>query len=58
MEVGKKVKVSNPHEINYPLEGIVVETDEKCGIPMSKVKFKYVEVWYKNEDLTEVPNDK
>lgn len=58
MEVGKRVRVSNHNQINYPLEGVVVESDEQCGIPMSKVKFRHVEVWYADEDLTEIPNPK
>lgn len=54
MKVGGKVKVSNPNEINYPLEGVVVESDEEWGTPMSKVKFTRAEVWYQDEDLKEI----
>lgn len=54
MEVGWKVKVSNPQQINYPLAGEVIEIDEAMGIKMSKVKFVVAEVWYDNKDLTRI----
>lgn len=56
MEIGKKVKVSNPNQINYPLKGEVVKAETAPdGTKMSKVRFSiYTEVWYADKDLKEV----
>lgn len=54
MEIGKQVKVINPNQINYPLTGVVIESDDDWEQPMSKVKFGVSHVWYANEDLKEV----
>lgn len=54
MDVGTRVKVSNPNQINYPLEGVIVEKEEFCEVRMSKVRFKFVEVWYDDSDLTKI----
>lgn len=54
MEIGKEVKVSNPNQINYPLKGTVIETEEAWGVPMSKVQFRHVAVWYADKDLKEL----
>lgn len=56
MEIGKRVKVSNPNQINYSLEGDVIESDNTWGEPMSKVKFEVAEVWYSDKDLEIVSN--
>jgi len=55
MEVGKKVKVSNPNQINYPLEGLVIKKETAPdGTKMSKIKFRTAEVWYADNDLKEM----
>jgi hypothetical protein len=54
VEIGKQVKVINPNQINYPLTGVVIESDDDWEQPMSKVKFGVSHVWYANEDLKEV----
>jgi hypothetical protein len=52
MEIGTKVSISNPNQINYRLQGIVIEKETSPeGIKMCKVKFKYVECWYSDNDL-------
>lgn len=53
MKVGKKVKIKNPNQINYPLEGVVIQekVSTAWGVIMSKVKFSIAEVWYADEDL-------
>lgn len=55
MELGTKVKVINPNQINYPLEGKVIEKEvAPTGLKMSKVKFTIAEVWYDERDLKEI----
>jgi hypothetical protein len=56
IEKGKRVKVANPNQINYPLEGEVIKKEVASdGTKMSKVKFSiFTEVWYADKDLTEV----
>jgi hypothetical protein len=55
MEVGDKVKVSNPNQINYPLKGTVTKKETAPdGTEMSKVKFVTAEVWYADKDLKEL----
>lgn len=58
MEIGQPVKVANPNQINYPLQGVVTASDSMWGVPMSKVKFSRVDVWYANSDLEKVEPSK
>ncbi len=53
MEIGKKVKVTTPNIINYPLVGEVIkEGIASNGLAMSKVKFsERNEAWYADHNL-------
>lgn len=54
MDIGQPVKVANPNQINYPLQGVVTASDNMWGVPMSKVQSRWVDVWYANSDLEKV----
>lgn len=53
--LGKRVRIVNKHQINYPLRGIVVaQTTEPDGFKLSKVQFRSITCWYADADLQAV----
>lgn len=59
LEMSQRVKVSNKNQINYPNRGIIIaQTTEPGGMKLSKVRFKWVECWYADNDLKGVKETK
>lgn len=55
VELHQRVKVSNKHQINYPLRGTVIaQTTDPRGNKLSRVRFVTAECWYSDDDLKAV----
>lgn len=55
LELNQRVKISNKHQINYPLRGTVIaQTTDPRGNKLSRVRFVTAECWYSDNDLNPV----
>lgn len=55
VELSQRVKISNKHQINYPLRGTVIaQTTDPRGNKLSRVRFVTAECWYSDNDLKAV----
>lgn len=55
LELNQRVKISNKHQINYPLRGTVIaQTTDPRGNKLSRVRFVTAECWYSDNDLKAV----
>jgi hypothetical protein len=50
LRVDDKVQIINKNQINYPSQGTIVEKD----FNMSKVSFRFTELWYYDKDLVKI----
>lgn len=55
VEMNQRVKISNKHQVNYPLRGTVIaQTTDPRGNKLSRVRFVTTECWYSDNDLEAV----